>query len=42
MYSVNFDISGQVAVITGDDLHNEVRTVKLNGYENGVFTGFIV
>ncbi len=32
----------EVAVITGDDLHNEVKTVKLNGYENGVFTGFIV
>ncbi len=32
----------EVAVITNDDLHNEVRTVKLNGFDGNVFTGFIV
>ena len=32
----------EVAVITNDDLHNEVRTVKLNGFDGTVFTGFIV
>lgn len=32
----------EVAVITNDDLHNEVRTVKLNGYDGNIFTGFIV
>ena len=32
----------EVAVITDKDLHNEVRTVKINGYDGSVFTGFIV
>lgn len=32
----------EVAVITNDDLHNEVKTVKLNGFDGNVFTGFIV
>lgn len=32
----------EVAVITPEDLHNEVRTVKLNGFDGSVFTGFIV
>ena len=32
----------EVAVITNDDLHNEVRTVKLNGFDGTMFTGFIV
>ncbi len=31
-----------VAVITDKDLHNEVHTVKINGYDGSVFTGFIV
>ncbi|MCI8389039.1 MAG: tRNA (N(6)-L-threonylcarbamoyladenosine(37)-C(2))-methylthiotransferase MtaB [Clostridiales bacterium] len=32
----------EVAVITSDDLHNQVKTVKLNGFDGNVFTGFIV
>ena len=32
----------EVAVITTDDLHGEIRTVKLNGFDGSVYTGFIV
>ncbi len=32
----------EVAVITPDDLHNKIRTVKLNGFDGSVYTGFIV
>ena len=32
----------EVAVITPDDLHNQVRGVKLNGFDGSVYTGFIV
>ncbi len=32
----------EVAVITSDDLHNCVKTVKLNGFDGSVYTGFIV
>ncbi len=32
----------EVAVITPDDLHGKVRTVKLNGFDGTVYTGFIV
>ena len=32
----------EVAVITNDDLHNQVKTVKLNGFDGGIFTGFII
>ncbi len=32
----------EVAVITTEDLHNQTRTVKLNGYDGNVYTGFIV
>lgn len=32
----------EVAVITSDDLHNQVKTVKLNGFDGNVYTGFIV
>ncbi len=32
----------EVAVITTDDLHNCVKTVKLNGFDGNVYTGFIV
>lgn len=32
----------EVAVITSDDLHNQVKTVKLNGFDGSVYTGFIV
>ncbi len=32
----------EVAVITSEDLHNETRTVKLNGYDDTLYTGFIV
>ncbi len=32
----------EVEVITPEQLHNEIRTVKLNGYNGTGFTGFIV
>ena len=32
----------EVAVITDKDLHNKICTVKINGYDGSVFTGFIV
>lgn len=32
----------EVSVITHDDLHGAVRTVKLNGFDGKDFTGFIV
>ncbi|MBE6612076.1 MAG: tRNA (N(6)-L-threonylcarbamoyladenosine(37)-C(2))-methylthiotransferase MtaB [Ruminococcaceae bacterium] len=32
----------EVAVITPDDLHNETRIVKLNGFDGTMYTGFIV
>ena len=32
----------EVAVITTDDLHNCVKTVKLNGFDGSVYTGFII
>lgn len=32
----------EVSVITHDNLHGEVRTVKLNGFDGKDFTGFIV
>ena len=32
----------EVTVITPDNLHNQVKTVKLNGFDGKVFTGFII
>ena len=32
----------EVSVITPDDLHGQMKTVKLNGFDGYVFTGFIV
>ncbi len=32
----------EVSVITPLELHNEVRTVKLNGFDGNVYTGFIL
>jgi len=32
----------EVSVITDEDLHNEVRPVKLNGFDGKTYTGFIV
>lgn len=32
----------EVTVITPDDLHNQVKTVKLNGFDGTVYTGFII
>lgn len=32
----------EVAVITDEDLHGQVKTVKLNGFDGNVYTGFIV
>jgi len=32
----------EVAVITQDDLHGQIRTVKLNGFDGTVYTGFII
>ena len=32
----------EVSVITGDDLHGEIRTVKLNGFDGTAYTGFII
>ena len=32
----------EVAVITQDDLHGQIHTVKLNGFDGTVYTGFIV
>ena len=32
----------EVSVITDEDLHGEVRTVKLNGFDGKLYTGFIV
>jgi len=32
----------EVSVITDEDLHAEIRTVKLNGFDGKLYTGFIV
>lgn len=32
----------EVAVITSEDLHNQIKTVKLNGFDGEIYTGFII